>query len=162
MGSMVTWNNQYFCYELVSLSLCFCLADLAYNRRTNHIDITNGASNSHVVLTTTLRHNISQFIAASMVTILKLSVFTMGKLTQSQKELFLWKSPSAKLQWFLIFWWDSYRTWSVCHLNDYNCIISCIIYGGQGKKEKERSWKQRFHLSLWKKLSLLCCCLHPC
>ena len=98
MGSMATLNNQYLCYYLVSLSLCFCLADLTYNRRTNHIDIANGATEPNGVLSATLRHNISQFIAASMVTILKLSVFTMGKLTQSQKALFLWKSPSAKLQ----------------------------------------------------------------
>jgi len=57
-----------------------------------------GASIANVMGSTVLWHNISYVGVHSLVSLVVCSIFKMGKLTQSQKALFLWRSPLAKMQ----------------------------------------------------------------
>ena len=73
----------------------------AYNfdsRRANNSDIANGPSNSDGVFCSAIRDHPSLVGIPSVVNNVLFSIFKMGKLSQSQKALFLWKSPLAKLQ----------------------------------------------------------------
>lgn len=66
------------------------------------------------------------------------SLFKMGKLTQSQKALFLWKSPLAKLQWLFIFsLWNIILIKSPLFLYSYFyiTIISCKIWRNKAKAD---------------------------
>ena len=72
--------------------------DHSHNWRTDNSHLANGASLAHVICCAAIRNHLSLALVPGMVSIGRFSIFKMGKLTQSQKALFLWKSPLAKLQ----------------------------------------------------------------
>jgi len=78
--------------------MCIRDAYYTYDSCADHTDFWNGASFSYGMVGYVLRHYSACIGICCLVLLVKFSIFQMGKLTQSQKALFLWRSPLAKLQ----------------------------------------------------------------
>ena len=97
MAFMVTLKNRYVYDNKVSGNMCIRDAYYFDDSCSNNFDIRDGTSEPNVVGTSLLWNYLSFAGIHNMVTFLICSFFKMGKLTQSQKALFLWRSPLAKL-----------------------------------------------------------------
>lgn len=78
--------------------MCICNADDIDDSCTDNFDFGNGASFSYGMVCPLLWNYTACIVICRLVILIKFSIFQMGKLTQSQKALFLWRSPLAKLQ----------------------------------------------------------------
>ena len=78
--------------------MCIYNADDSHSGRADHSYIPNGASFAYGVCCPVVWNHSSHTLILSVVQFNQYSIFKMGKLTQGQKALFLWKSPLAKLQ----------------------------------------------------------------
>jgi hypothetical protein len=106
MVSMVIFVNQYIDNHLVSWDICVFYA-YSFNRiSSTYFDFGANRNVTNVVDCVILWDYFPYFIALSVVTLSLLSMLKMGKLTQSQKALFLWKNPTVKTQWFLWYTWS--------------------------------------------------------
>ena len=93
-----TQKNRYNIPNAVSLNLRLYYADNFDCGSPNHSYFANGASYADGIRRSALWNNSSPPLVPRLVRINQYSLFKMGKLTQGQKALFLWKSPLAKLQ----------------------------------------------------------------
>ena len=78
--------------------MCICDAYYTYHSCPNHTDFRNDTAFSYGMVSYVLRDYTACIGTCCLVLLIKFSIFQMGKLTQSQKALFLWRSPLAKLQ----------------------------------------------------------------
>jgi len=78
--------------------MCICDADDSYDRSANYFDFRDGTTLANGMGCAFLWNNSACFGIRCLVIMERFSIFQMGKLTQSQKALFLWRSPLAKLQ----------------------------------------------------------------
>lgn len=105
MLSMVIFVNLYFFLYLVSVNMRIHDDNYSYDCCSIDFNFWAGASIANVMGSTVLWHNISYGWVHCMVSLVVFSIFKMGKLTQSQKALFLWRSPLAKMQWVISWYW---------------------------------------------------------
>lgn len=100
MASMATSASQYSIRHLVSRNV-----RVFHDNHPHYFGATNTHFRTSAQLTygmdsSLLWNHLSPARIHSLVHICSFSLFKMGKLTQSQKALFLWKSPMAKVQWY--------------------------------------------------------------
>ena len=113
----------------VPWNLCLHNVDHLDYQWPNHTNFTDGASLAHGVLTAADWHHLPHLGVHYLVGILSMfSLFTMGRLTQSQKALFLWKSPLAKLHWFSSYFCDQQEEGTSFKLSI--CIVFWVISRG--------------------------------
>lgn len=98
MVSMVIYANLYNDCYVVSGNICIFYAYSAYCYSSTYIDFGISCNFTNGMDCTVLWNHFQSLIANSLVTLSLYSMFKMGKLTQSQKALFLWKNPIVKTQ----------------------------------------------------------------
>ena len=98
MDSLAIFANLYAVCYVVSLNICIFYAYRAYCFGSAYIDFGVGCNITNGMDRFVLWDHLPSFLTNSLVNLYLLSMFKMGKLTQSQKALFLWKNPIVKTQ----------------------------------------------------------------
>lgn len=98
MASMATSASQYLTYHLVPRNVRVLYDNHPHCFGATYTNLWTGAQLAHGMDSPLLWDHLPPAGVHSLVHFCSFSLFKMGKLTQSQKALFLWKSPMAKVQ----------------------------------------------------------------
>lgn len=98
MASMAILANLYIKSHLVSRNVCILYDYHTHHLRPAHTHLWTGSQFTYGVVSALLWYYLPFTGIHCVVLSLLLSLFKMGRLTQSQKALFLWRSPMSKRQ----------------------------------------------------------------